>query len=171
MSSRNRESLRAELGDEMRLHQMAVDALDEAVAEHLGVNRTDLRCLDVLLRLGTATAGRLGAELGLTTGSVTAMLDRLARLGYLTRSPDATDRRRVVVEPTPEVVAGAGELYGPIASDGARDLARYSVAELQLLIDFLRQSRRLQEEHRARIRALPPATPGRAAPRPRNSGG
>jgi DNA-binding MarR family transcriptional regulator len=155
MSSRTRESLRAELGDEVRVLQAAVDALDEAVAAHLGVNRTDLRCLDVLMRMGTATAGQLAAELDLTTGSVTALLDRLARLGYLTRTPDPADRRRVVIRPTAMMVERATELYGPIAREGAREVARYSVAELELLLDFLRRSRRLQEEHRDRIRALP----------------
>jgi DNA-binding MarR family transcriptional regulator len=156
MSSRTRDSLRAELGDEMRVLQTAVDALDEAVAGYLGVNRTDLRCLDVLMRMGTATAGQLAAELGLTTGSVTALLDRLARLGYLTRSPDTADRRRVVIQPTATMVERTAELYGPIAREGARDVARYTVAELELLLDFVRRSRRLQEQHRDRIRALPP---------------
>jgi DNA-binding MarR family transcriptional regulator len=158
MSSRTRDSLRAELGDEMRVLQTAVDALDEAVAGYLGVNRTDLRCLDVLMRMGTATAGQLAAELGLTTGSVTALLDRLARLGYLTRTPDTADRRRVVIHPTAMMVDRAAELYGPIAREGAREVARYSVAELEVLLDFLRRSRRLQEEHRDRIRALPRAS-------------
>ena len=55
------------------------------------------------------------------------------------------------------MVERATELYGPIAREGAREVARYSVAELELLLDFLRRSRRLQEEHRDRIRALPPA--------------
>ncbi len=138
----------------MRVHQAAVDALDEAVADRLGVNRTDLRCLDVLLRLGAATPGQLATELRLTTGSVTAMLDRLARLGYLSRSPDPTDRRKLIVRPSEMAGRLAGELYGPLAAEGARAVARYTVAELELLIDFLRHSRQLQEEHLARIRAM-----------------
>src|SRR5690349_7506783 len=101
MSSEKLRHLRDQLGDEVRAYQETVDAFDEAVAAHLGVNRTDLRCLDVLLRLGSAAPGRLGAALGLTTGSVTAMLDRLERLGYLTREPDPSDRRKVVVRATP----------------------------------------------------------------------
>jgi DNA-binding MarR family transcriptional regulator len=155
MSRKTREALREELGDAVRVHQSAVDAFDEAVADHLGVNRTDLRCMDVLLRLGAATPGQLGAELRLTTGSVTAMLDRLEKLGYLNRSPDPTDRRKLVVRPTATAGRLAGELYGPLAEEGARAVARYTVAELELLIDFLRRSRQLQEEHLARVRSLP----------------
>jgi len=152
--SRKNQALRAELGDEARALQSAVDALDEAVAAHLGVNRTDLRCLDILLRLGPATPGKLATALGLTTGSVTTMLDRLERLGHLSRSSDPTDRRKVLVTPSDSVVRAAGELYGPLADEGARELARYTTAELDLLIDFHRHSRLLQERHTDRIRRL-----------------
>lgn len=156
MARKTREALIAVLGDEVRANQSAVDALDEAVAGHLGVNRTDLRCLETLLtELPEATPGQLATRLGLTTGSVTAMLDRLAKLGYVTRSPDEMDRRKVVVRPTDEVTRRTGEIYGPIAGEGARELARYTVAELELLIDFQRRTRALQDRHLARVRALP----------------
>jgi DNA-binding MarR family transcriptional regulator len=158
MSRKNRDTLRAELGTEVRALQTAVDALDEAVAEYLRINRTDLRCLDVLLQLGAATPGQLGTALGLTTGSVTAMLDRLERLGYLTRSPDPSDRRKLVVQPTPQIAEKAGGIYGPLAEAGGHSVARYTVAELELLLDFLRRSRELQEEHLGRIRAMRSAT-------------
>jgi DNA-binding MarR family transcriptional regulator len=164
MSRENRETLRARLGETVRALQASVDALDEAVAEYLGVNRTDLRCLDILLQLGATTPGQLAARLGLTTGSVTAMLDRLERLGYLARSPDPDDRRKLVVRPTAEAGRVAGEIYGPLAEAGARSVAGYTVAELELLVDFVRRSTVLQEEHLARIRALPvrrPRRPGR----------
>jgi DNA-binding MarR family transcriptional regulator len=153
MSSESREALASELGTEVRALQSAVDALDEAVAERLGVNRTDLRCLDVLMQSGSATPGQLATGLGLTTGSVTVMLDRLAMLGYLTRSPDPADRRKVIVRPTPAAMRAANEIYGPLAADGARQLRRYTETELRLLLDFVRHSRRLQEEHLGRIRA------------------
>ncbi|SHG24134.1 MarR family winged helix-turn-helix transcriptional regulator [Streptoalloteichus hindustanus] len=163
MARETLDSLRAELADEIRANQAAVDAMDEAAAEHLGINRTDLRCLDVLMRLGSARPGELGVTLGLTTGSVTALLDRLERLGYATRSPDPTDRRKVVVRPTTQANRRAKALYGPIAEDGHRFLARYSRTELEVLLDFLRRSRALQEEHVARIRATRPGGAGSRA--------
>ena len=79
----------------MRTYQRSVDAFDEAAAIYLGVNRTDMRCLDVLLEQGQATPGYLADALGLTTGSITAMLDRLEKLGYVERRPDPGDRRRI----------------------------------------------------------------------------
>ena len=116
----SRELRVAELGAAVRANQAAVDAFDEAVADHLGINRTDLRCLDLLLEeLGAAaTPGQLGGRLGLTTGSVTAMVDRLERLGYVTRSPDPADRRKVVVRPTEKILARTREIYGPLVAEG-----------------------------------------------------
>jgi len=68
----------------------------------LGVNQTDLRCLEILLAQRTALPSQLGEQLGLTSGSITTMLDRLEQQGYLTRTPDPTDRRKVIVQPTPK---------------------------------------------------------------------
>jgi DNA-binding MarR family transcriptional regulator len=104
--------------------------------------------------VGSATPGQLATELGLTTGSVTAMLDRLARLGYLTRRPDPGDRRKVTVVPTPEAQRRAGALYGPLAEQGDRELSRYTQAELEVIIDYLRRSRHLQDEHTRRVREM-----------------
>lgn len=154
MSRETLGQLRAELGAASRAYQVAVDALDEAVAVQLGINRTDLRCMDVLMQLGTTTPGTLGARLGLTTGSVTAMLDRLAKLGYLSRSPDPGDRRKVLVNATEEAKAKAWEIYGPIAEEGVELTSGYTEAELRLLIGFLRGAAVFQDRHRARIQAM-----------------
>jgi hypothetical protein len=72
--------------------------------------------------------------------------------GYVTRSPDPDDRRKVVVRPTPLAHRRAGELYGPIAAAGAALLDAYTPAELRLLIDFARRSRELQEQHLSQVR-------------------
>jgi DNA-binding MarR family transcriptional regulator len=74
-----------ELLDEVRRSQNATDRFDQAVADALGLNRTDMRCLDVLHREGAVTAGRLAEMTGLTTGAMTVALDRLERSGYARR--------------------------------------------------------------------------------------
>jgi DNA-binding MarR family transcriptional regulator len=163
MSRRTRDELRTQLGDEIRAHQAAVNALDEAAAANLGINRTDLRCIDALIQSGPTTPGQLAGRLGLTTGSVTALLDRLQRLGYLTRTPDPTDRRRILVDATAEATAKAAAVYGPLAEEGAKDIARYSVTELELLIDYLRRGRALQDKHAERVRTTPAARDRRRA--------
>ncbi len=149
-----RQELIAAIGAETQAQQRATDAYDEAVAAILGVHRTDLRCLDHLLQEGSATAGQLAAVLGLTTGSVTAVIDRLERKGYVRRMPDPTDRRKVLIAPEPIARAKAAELYGPLAEAGARVLGRYSLAELELLLGAMRRVRELQEQHLERVRGI-----------------
>ena len=147
--------LRKKLGLEAQAHQAAVDAVDAAAAAYLHVNRTDLRCLEILTQNDSVLPSELAVQLGLTTGSVTTMLDRLERLGYVTRSADPADRRKVVVRITPKATRKAAKIYGPIALDGERDvLSRYSAAELHVLLDYHKRSRQLQEHHAARIRQL-----------------
>jgi DNA-binding MarR family transcriptional regulator len=124
------------------------------VAEYLGINRTDLRCMDVLLEQGEATPGYLAHALGLTSGSVTAMLDRLEKLGYVERRPDPGDRRRVMVRPSQQSLALGGKIYGPLAEEGGRSLGHYSKTELELLIEVLRRIQTAQEVHTRRVRAL-----------------
>jgi len=152
--SRDRQAVEQDLGAAMRTYQRSVDAFDEAAAIYLGVNRTDMRCLDVLLEQGQATPGYLADALGLTTGSVTAMLDRLEKLGYVERCPDPGDRRRIQVQPTAQSFAFARKLWGPLVEEGERGLARYTKAELDLLIQVLRETQAIQEAHTERIRAL-----------------
>jgi DNA-binding MarR family transcriptional regulator len=154
MSSDNLADLLADVGDRARALQSSVDALDQAVADHLGINRTDLRCLDELLRGGPTGPAHLASRLGLTTGSMTTLLDRLERAGYVVRSPDPTDRRRLLVHPTEKIHLAAARIYGPIASEGARDLAAFTAGDLAVVLRYLAVSHELQERHVERVRAL-----------------
>jgi DNA-binding MarR family transcriptional regulator len=154
MSRYTRKGVIETLGATVRAYHRAVDAVDEAAAEYLGVNRTDIRCLDVLLEQRESTPGRLAEAVGLTTGSVTAMLDRLERLGYVERTPHPTDRRRFDVRPTQRTIDAAIALYGPLVEGAQRILGRYSIDELELLIDFLRRDRAHQEVNAERMRAM-----------------
>ena len=146
--SPEREQLYAELGDEVRANQRATDVVDELICQLLGINRTDARCLDILDQHGSMSAGDLAQESRLTTGAITAVIDRLERAGLARRVPDPADRRRVLVELTEQAYAAAielmvdpmRELYLPMAE-------RYSDDELGLILDFTRRGRDLQERH------------------------
>jgi DNA-binding MarR family transcriptional regulator len=142
-----------ELVREARRSQLAADHFDRAAAEALGVNRTDMRCLDLLLHAGRLSAGQLAEAAGLTTGAMTAVLDRLERLGYARRLRDSADRRRVLVETTTRAGAEAGALHAEHAEMAGRLYTRYSAPELELLLDFLRQWRDFNEREAARLAA------------------
>src|SRR6266849_3407784 len=110
MSSRKRR-LFDELMVEFRSSQNATDRFDQAVADTLGLNRTDMRCIDILEREGRLTAGRLADRTGLTSGAVTTVIDRLEAAGYARRVRDTGDRRRVYVEITEGARQRAGAFY------------------------------------------------------------
>jgi DNA-binding MarR family transcriptional regulator len=136
-----------------REFQRSVDAVDDAVAKRLGVNRTDLRTLDVLYD-GPTTPGALAAATGMSPAAMTAALDRLEGRGYVRRVRDTADRRRILVAVTEEMRQAAGQLYGPIATEGAEFVSRYTDEELALLGEFLRTGKELQDRHRTRIAHL-----------------
>src|SRR5437588_10284820 len=98
------------LSDEIRANQRATDVVDELICQLLGINRTDARCLDILDQSGSMSAGDLAEASRLTTGAITAVIDRLERAGYARRVPDPSDRRRVLVELTPKADAATIEL-------------------------------------------------------------
>lgn len=145
-----RQALVAELSAAITAYQRATDAFDEAVADRFGVNRTDLRCLDLLFG-GALSAGQLAEASGLSPAAMTTLIDRLEQKGYLRRVRDTTDRRRVLVELTELARKQAWQMYGPLAEEGAADVARYSDAQLKLITGFLRQGRELTERHRTRV--------------------
>jgi DNA-binding MarR family transcriptional regulator len=137
----------------VRANQNATDQMDDAAARGMGVNRTDARCLDLVEQFGPITAGRLAEGAGLTTGAVTAVIDRLVAKGYLRRVPDPADRRRVMVEITEQLEERAGRYYGPLAELAFPFLSRYSNAELELVADFLRASTEIVEKRAREVRA------------------
>jgi DNA-binding MarR family transcriptional regulator len=152
--SSERQQLYAELGDEVRANQRATDAVDELLAEIMGINRTDARCMDILDQHGSMSAGDLAQESRLTTGAITAVIDRLERAGLARRVPDPSDRRRVLVEPTKKAFELATELMvEPMRAQYVPMAERYSDDDLRLILDFTRRGRELQERHAEWLRA------------------
>ncbi len=159
--SSEKERLFHELIDEVRRSQSATDRFDQAVADALGLNRTDMRCLDAIDREGPMPAGRLGEAVGLTSGAVTAALDRLERSGFARRVRDEKDRRRVLVEPTELVGSLSGQFYGAQQALAQELYERYTVEQGRLLLDFVRSGRELNEREAARLEERTRASRGR----------
>ncbi len=108
----------------MRALHGAVDRLDALAAARLGIARNDLRCLN-LLEHGPVAPRLIAERLDLTSGSVTALVDRLERQGYVRRTPDASDRRAVLVEATPLVYVRLIAIYSPVSEALAKLVERY----------------------------------------------
>src|SRR5262245_11846219 len=133
----------ARVGQEVQAFQDATDEVDEAVARHLRLNRTDLRCLSVLSRSTAISASALADAAGLTRGAMTTALDRLEAGGYVRRMWDQEDRRTVRVEITDTALEQIGQLYGPLAAEGAQILKGYSTQDLEAVLRYLEDGRTL----------------------------
>ncbi len=148
----------AEVGPAVQAYQASVGAFDREVARILGVGATDLACLELVLGADGVSPRDVATALGLTTGSVTTMVDRLEKRGYVTRHPHPDDGRKVLVRPTPQLIERVEAAMGPmLASAGADVLDRFSVDELAAVVRFMRVAAAHQEAHTVRLRAEPPA--------------
>jgi DNA-binding MarR family transcriptional regulator len=131
-------------------------AFEEVAARRLGIGEVDMRCLNVIENAGGLTAGELAGQVGVTTGAVTGALDRLERAGYARRVPDPGDRRRVRVEVTAAFRTRAEEIWAPLAADWQRRLgARFTAAELEMIVDFLELTGAIGAANLARLTDQP----------------
>src|SRR5437764_1001603 len=147
-AGRSKRELVDELIREFRLTGNQDNAFDKLAAERLGVNETDLHCLNIIENSGGLGAGELAVQSGLTTGAVTGVIDRLEKAGYARRAPDPADRRRVRVEVTPAFYQQAERIWGPVAADWHSTLAKqFSGEELERLTYFLRITNQLGRRH------------------------
>ncbi|MBF6341471.1 MarR family transcriptional regulator [Nocardia abscessus] len=133
-----REETLGALREELRRQATQTVVFHSAVAGRLGITVTDLSALNLLSMQGPLTPGQLADQLGITRGgAITTVVDRLERAGYVRRSRDSEDRRRVRVE----LVAVRAEvavapLYGELAAldEGLPD----DDATLRTLLGFVR---------------------------------
>ncbi|TLQ42981.1 MarR family transcriptional regulator [Streptomyces marianii] len=103
-----------------------------------GLHATDIQALAAILDSDTPlTPGRLREHLGLTSGAVTACLDRLERAGHIRRSRDSTDRRVVHLHYAAHGRAAARAHFQPLAEATARAQEGFSGAELGVVLRFL----------------------------------
>ena len=109
-----------------------------AAANALGI--TDSKTISTLMQEGPMTAGEIAKRLGLTTGAVTNLIDRLVRVGYVRRVADPKDRRKVIVEANLPTLATMSHVYDGIANAFRLMLEQYSTEQLKFLIDYFRQA-------------------------------
>ena len=110
---------------------------NHAVAQRVGLGASDSQLISLLNLHGPLTPGRLAELTGLTTGTVTGVIDRLERAGYVRRERDSTDRRKVLVTPVPEAMATLGEHYRHHGEQLDAVLSTRDEAQLRVIADFL----------------------------------
>jgi DNA-binding MarR family transcriptional regulator len=129
--------------------------ISDLVATRVGLNSTDLECLDLLYLAGGITAGKLAEHTGLTTGATTAVIDRLERAGFVRRRRDPEDRRRVFVEVVPESGVPVLPFYIPLKEAMDRLNEQYNDEQLAVVVDFLTRAFDVAAEHIAWLQTQP----------------
>jgi DNA-binding MarR family transcriptional regulator len=114
-----------------------------ALAEQVGLGATEAKALFILGSRGPLTAGEIARETGLTTASVTNLLDRLESKGCVRRVRDTRDRRRVIVEPDESWLAALAGVFDTLREAVAPLLDAYTDEQLAAIADFLTRAARL----------------------------
>ncbi|SCG58590.1 MarR family winged helix-turn-helix transcriptional regulator [Micromonospora halophytica] len=111
--------------------------INSLIASRMGVVVTDFHCLHALQQHGPTTAGVLAGRVGLTPGSASRMIDRLADAGCVRRVPDPHDRRRILIEPTEEGLERINAYYAGLTARTHQDLAAFDDEQLRTLLRFI----------------------------------
>jgi DNA-binding MarR family transcriptional regulator len=127
-----RDALR-DLGGELSL-------LNQRISGHLDLKGTDLQCLDLIDRHGPLSPSSLARLAGLHPATMTGVIDRLERGGWIIRERDPSDRRGVVLQPVPGRRADVLRLASGMNAEVAKICADYSSDDLELIATFLRRT-------------------------------
>lgn len=138
------------------------------VAERLGLSLTDLKALDILQRCGPLTAGEMALQTRLATASVTSLLDRLERKRFVRRLRDPRDRRRVIVQLSPDLEQHFAAVFESFGRSTQTRIESYSEGELHIIHSFLSRGAREMREETAKLveREAAPARPRGARSKP-----
>ncbi|HLF79694.1 MAG TPA: MarR family transcriptional regulator [Dehalococcoidia bacterium] len=144
----NREELIGCLEEEMRAQSAWTLFCHDTIAARLGLNPTDRKCLDIIIRgekvNEPVTPGQLARETHLTTGAVTGILDRLEQAGFVQRLHDPEDRRRVIIVPDMlKIHADVMPMFEQLSRRFQDLCTTYTDEELRLLIGFSQQAQLL----------------------------
>src|SRR5690242_1313812 len=137
----------------MRRTGSLMQLMGQAAADRIGINATDLNCLNILSFSGHMTAGELARATGLTTASITGVIDRLEEAGYVSRERDPHDRRRVVVTLSlDQAMRNVASVFLPIMRDWRELATRYTDDELRVIVDFYARMEQVFRDHLVRLR-------------------
>jgi DNA-binding MarR family transcriptional regulator len=123
----------------------------QAVGQLLGVNVTDMKCLDIMTLKGSASPSELAEHTGLSTGATTAMLDRLENAKLIERRPHPTDRRATLVVLSQEAMRKLPAMFESLAKAMETLVLGYSEKELKVLVDFFAKVDVLWKEEREKL--------------------
>jgi DNA-binding MarR family transcriptional regulator len=125
----------------MRDMRLQLALLDRQVSRLLDMRDVDMDCLYIISRHGPMRATALARTAGLHPATLTGVLDRLEKSGWIVRERDANDRRAVVVRAERERAGQLLDLYRGMNRSMEELLNGYDESQLTVLADFLARAR------------------------------
>jgi DNA-binding MarR family transcriptional regulator len=139
-AARRRRRLDREVRASLRDVSVQLSLLNHQVRGHLELKGTDLECLDLISREGPLSPSELARRAGLHPATITGILDRLERGGWIGRERDPADRRAVRIRAQRTRGAEVLRLYSGMNSAMDEIIGDYDEAQLDLLAGFLRRT-------------------------------
>ncbi|WP_096187360.1 MarR family winged helix-turn-helix transcriptional regulator [Evansella halocellulosilytica] len=135
----SREQQLQKLFYEFRENSTLTIMVHQAIATKLGLNVTDHKCLDIIVKNEPMTAGQLSELTGLSTGAVTGVLNRLEKAGYVFREKDTIDKRKVIIKVNQVKLEEKLPVFDKLIIESRDMLSIYSDEELQFIYEFYKR--------------------------------
>ena len=137
---RRRQQATTEIRDSLRELRLQLALLNYRVGSQLDLKDIDLDCLDILDVRGPLSPTALATSAGVHPATMTGILDRLEKGGWVVRERDPADRRAVLVRAVRDRYAQLLRLYSGLSRSMNKLLAGYTDTELELIADFMRRT-------------------------------
>jgi DNA-binding MarR family transcriptional regulator len=137
---RQRQQSTAEIRTSLRELRIQLSLLNYRVGSQLELKDVDLDCFDMIDAYGPLSPSALARRAGLHPATMTGILDRLERGGWIVRDRDPADRRAVVIRAVRERYAELMRQYAGMSRAMNKLLADYSDEELELIAGFMRST-------------------------------
>ncbi|MEP9408640.1 MarR family transcriptional regulator [Peribacillus frigoritolerans] len=153
MSSDNRvnSALLEGLTHRLQRYGMRSVLFQQNMAQKIGVSHTDLKSAEILNETGPITAGELSKITGLSTGSVTALINRLEKSGYVKRERDQLDGRKVMIMPIPERQEQIKSHYQSLSMATKELCSAYNEQELILINQFVEEITKIMDKENDKL--------------------
>lgn len=146
------EPVRTEIVPLLQRSVASFEGLSAQWRRGMTINAHERLALVHLWESGSMTMSELGERIPLSRAAVTALTDRLERMGYLRRTPDDQDRRRTLLTLTRRPYEVLSPMMEPFSDDINEVAARMTDEEWRTVVAFLDDVHRISHQHAAQLR-------------------
>ena len=151
MTNLGKDELKKQVVINSRENGVSYTLFRNVIGKKLGLNTTDFEGLDLIFFRGVATPSELSKYTGLSSGSTTAMIDRLEKSGLVVRRSNPDDRRGTLVTIDKIAAQKVSPLFASARTAQNKLLESYSDKELQILSDYFTRSAAMFESERTNL--------------------